>query len=45
MKKRVRLFLTILVLVISIFLLVWGYWPAAREVRIQSVAPGEMQLP
>jgi len=45
MKKRIRLFLSILILTISIALLIWGYAPNPRETRIQPIAPTEMQLP
>jgi hypothetical protein len=45
MKKRIRLFLSIFILAISIALLVWGYMPNPRETRIQPIAPAEMQLP
>jgi accessory gene regulator protein AgrB len=44
MTKRIRLFLAILILSISIALLVWGYAPNPRETRIQPIAPAEMQL-
>jgi accessory gene regulator protein AgrB len=45
MKKRIRLFLAILILSISIALLVWGYAPNPRETRAQPIVPAEMQLP
>jgi len=45
MKKRIRLFLSILILSVSIALLIWGYAPNPRETRIQPIAPTEMQLP
>jgi len=45
MKKRIRLFLAIFILAISIALLAWGYAPNPHETRIQSIAPAEMQLP
>jgi len=45
MKNQVRFFLFILILMISISLLIWGYAPNTRETRIQSIAPAEMQLP
>lgn len=45
MKNRLRLFLAVLILSISIALLAWGYAPNPREVRVQPVAPAEMQLP
>jgi hypothetical protein len=43
--KKIRLFLSILILTISIALLIWGYAPNPRETRIQPIAPTEMQLP
>jgi hypothetical protein len=45
MKKRIRLFLSLLILTISIALLIWGYSPNPRETRIQPIVPAEMQLP
>jgi accessory gene regulator protein AgrB len=45
MKKRIRLFLSVLILSISIALLVWGYAPNPRETRVQPIMPTEMQLP
>ena len=45
MNKRVRLFLAILILGISISLLLWGYAPNPREVIDRDVPPAEMQLP
>lgn len=45
MNKRLRFFIAILILAVSISLLVWGYMPNPRETRIQSIAPAEMQLP
>jgi hypothetical protein len=43
--KKLRLFLGVVILVVSIALLAWSYWPAARETRIQPISPSEMQLP
>jgi hypothetical protein len=45
MKKKIRLFLAIFILTISIALLIWGYSPNLRETHVQSIAPAEMQLP
>lgn len=45
MTKKVRLILAAIILAISISLLVWGYFPNARETRTQQVSPSEMQLP
>jgi hypothetical protein len=44
MKKKVRLFLALFILTISISLLMWGYAPYPRETRVQPIAPTEMQL-
>lgn len=45
MTRRIRIFLGVLILVISIALLIWGFAPARRETRIQNISPSEMQLP
>ena len=45
MKKKLRLFLAVIILAASLSLLVWGYMPNPRETRIQPIAPAEMQLP
>jgi hypothetical protein len=45
MNKRLRLFLAIVILAVSISLLAWGYMPNPHETRIQPIAPAEMQLP
>jgi len=45
MNKRIRIFLAIFILAISITLLVWGYAPNPHETRVQPISPSEMQLP
>ncbi len=45
MKKRFRLFLSIIILTISIALLIWGYAPDPHETRVRPISPSEMQLP
>ena len=45
MNKRVRLFIALLILGISISLLIWGYSPNRREVIDRDIPPAEMQLP
>jgi hypothetical protein len=45
MKKKIRLFISVFILAISIALLMWGYAPNPRETRVQPIAPAEMQLP
>lgn len=43
--RKLRLALAFIILAISLALLVWGFWPAARETRIQLIPPAELQLP
>ncbi|WKZ47955.1 MAG: hypothetical protein QY306_01145 [Anaerolineales bacterium] len=45
MSRRIRIFLGIVILVISISLLIWGFAPTRREIRTQPIAPNELQLP
>lgn len=45
MRKKIRLFLAVIILAISISLLIWAYTPNARETRVQPISPSEMQLP
>ncbi len=43
--RKLRLFIAVIVLVLSLALLAWGLWPAARERHSLSVPPAEMSLP
>lgn len=43
--KKIRLILTIIILSVSIALLIWGFSPSRKEIRIQDISPQEMQLP
>jgi len=45
MSRRVRILLGVLILAFSISLLIWGFLPARRETRIQTIPPSELQLP
>ncbi len=45
MARKIRLFLAIIILTVSLALLVWGLWPTLVETRIVPVEPGQMQLP
>jgi len=45
MSRRVRVLLGVLILAISLSLLIWGFLPARRETRIQTIPPSELQLP
>lgn len=43
--KPLRLSLAIILLTVSLALLIWGFWPAKRETRVQPISPSEMTLP
>lgn len=43
--RRVRIFVGITILILSIALLVWGMLPARRETRLQPISPTDLQLP
>jgi len=43
--RRVRIILGMIILVISIVLLLWGFLPARHEVRTQPISPTDLQLP
>ncbi len=43
--RRIRRILGIVILLISLALLIWGFWPLAQASRIIPVPPSEMQLP
>ena len=45
MSRRVRIIIGIIVLTVSITLLIWGFKPLGREIRIQPISPSELQLP
>ncbi len=44
-RRRVRLVLALLILLISLAFLLWGFLPSVRERRIQRFEPGELQVP
>jgi hypothetical protein len=43
--KRVRIIVGMIILILSIVLLVWGFLPARHEIRSQPISPTELQLP
>ena len=45
MTRRMRIILGVMILVISIALLMWGFAPTRRETRVQPIPPSELQLP
>jgi hypothetical protein len=45
MARKTRLFLVVIIMLLSLSLLVWGLWPEQRIQRIQPIQPTQMQLP
>ena len=45
MSRRIRILIGLVILVLSISLLIWGFAPTRREIRTQPIAPSELQLP
>ena len=45
MTRKTRIIVGVLILLISIFLLIWANAPIRHETRIQNISPSEMQLP
>jgi hypothetical protein len=43
--RRVRILLGMIILIVSILLLLWGFLPARHEVRSQLISPTDLQLP
>lgn len=43
--RKIRLVLAGIILTTSIILLIWGFFPNPRDMRIQNISPEEMQLP
>jgi hypothetical protein len=43
--RPVRIVLGVVILALSIILLLWGFLPSRREIRIQPISPTELQLP
>jgi hypothetical protein len=42
---KLRGFLAAVILVLSLAMLVWSYWPAARETRVVELPAAELSLP
>lgn len=43
--KKIRIILGIIIVLISLALLAWGFLPGGREIRTQPISPSELQLP
>jgi len=43
--KKIRIILGIIIVILSIALLAWGFLPGRREIRTQPISPSELQLP
>jgi hypothetical protein len=45
MRRQIRVALGMIILILSVALLVWGFLPSRRETRTQPISPIELQLP
>lgn len=45
MNRKIRLIIGLIIILFSISLLVWGYFPNPRETRERMIPPAELQLP
>lgn len=45
MNRRLRILLGLLILIISLALLIWGFMPLERITRTQPISPADLQLP
>jgi len=45
MIRKLRIFLGVLILIVSITLLAWSLWPAQYQTRIVPMGPEQMELP
>ena len=43
--RRIRIVIGVILLLVSLALLIWGFLPARRETRTQPISPTELQLP
>ena len=43
--RRIRMIIGVILLILSLALLSWGFLPARRETRTQPISPTELQLP
>jgi hypothetical protein len=45
MRRQIRVVLGMIILILSLALLIWGFLPSRRETRTQPISPTELQLP
>jgi hypothetical protein len=45
MRRQIRVVLGMIILILSLALLIWGFLPSRREARTQPISPTELQLP
>lgn len=45
MSRRIRILIGLIILAVSISLLIWGFAPSRKEIRVQPINPSELQLP
>ena len=45
MQRNIRRILFIFLLLVSLALIVWGFWPGETTIKTLPVSPSDMQLP
>jgi hypothetical protein len=43
--RQIRIVLGLIIVILSLALLIWGFLPTRHEVRTQPISPTELQLP
>jgi hypothetical protein len=43
--RKIRVVLGLMIVILSLALLIWGFWPSRHEVRTQPISPTDLQLP
>ncbi len=43
--RQIRIIIGVILLILSLALLLWGFLPSRREIRTQPISPTELQLP
>lgn len=45
MSRRVRIIVGLLIFIVSVALLIWGFRPLDRTTRVQPISPSDLRLP
>jgi len=45
MSRKIRIFIGVIIFIVSVVLLIWSFKPLEHEIRTQPISPSELQLP